>query len=93
MGGPLELTEGRSEEDDKRELVQQRGEDGTMEEEYNFNSQVKLEAKSYAWQDKYKPRKPRFFNRVHTVSVCVCVVRWWYRTLSVSKYYYDCAKM
>ena len=54
-------------EDAGRELVQQRGEDGTMEDEYNFNSEVALDTTSYVWQDKYKPRKPRFFNRVHTV--------------------------
>ena len=54
-------------EDAGRQLVQQKGEDGMMEDEYNFNSEVTLDATSYAWQDKYKPRKPRFFNRVHTV--------------------------
>ena len=40
-----------------------------MENEYNFNSKATLGATSYMWQDKYKPRKPCFFNRVHTVSV------------------------
>jgi hypothetical protein len=65
-GGPLEVVATRDQETEGRELVQQRGEDGMMEEEYNFNSQVQLAAKVYAWQDKYKPRKPRFFNRVHT---------------------------
>ena len=48
-----------------------------MENEYHFNSEVALDATSYMWQDKYKPRKPRFFNRVHMVCgwgrVCVCV--------------------
>ena len=29
-------------------------------------SQVLLEKKRYEWEDKYKPRKPRFFNRVKT---------------------------
>ena len=24
--------------------------------------------KEYLWTDKYRPRKPRYFNRVHTVS-------------------------
>ena len=28
--------------------------------------QVLLERKRYEWEDKYKPRKPRFFNRVKT---------------------------
>lgn len=26
--------------------------------------QVLLDKKRYEWEDKYKPRKPRFFNRV-----------------------------
>lgn len=24
---------------------------------------------TYLWSDKYRPRKPRYFNRVHTVSI------------------------
>ncbi|KAJ3135051.1 hypothetical protein HK100_003067 [Physocladia obscura] len=31
-----------------------------------FNEEAKLSATQYLWQDKYRPRKPRFFNRVHT---------------------------
>ena len=44
------------------------GEDGEAQEEYNFNSEVNLEQQDPIWKEKYKPRKPRFFNRVHTVS-------------------------
>ena len=36
------------------------------EDEENFNSDIILDVK-YSWEDKYKPRKPRFYNRVHTV--------------------------
>lgn len=41
--------------------------DRTMEEDEEvFNVEVPLDNKIYAWQDKYRPRKPRYFNRVHT---------------------------
>ncbi|KAI9021945.1 mid region of cactin-domain-containing protein [Hyaloraphidium curvatum] len=36
------------------------------EDEEVFASEVAPETKSYLWQDKYRPRKPRYFNRVHT---------------------------
>jgi hypothetical protein len=28
--------------------------------------EVQLEMQSYSWSDKYRPRKPRYYNRVHT---------------------------
>lgn len=31
-----------------------------------FNEEVELANQKYAWQDKYRPRKPKYFNRVHT---------------------------
>lgn len=31
-----------------------------------FHGEVLLDKKRYEWEDKYKPRKPRFFNRVKT---------------------------
>ncbi len=43
------------------------GADGQAEEEYDFNSEVNLGHQDPIWKEKYKPRKPRFFNRVHTV--------------------------
>ncbi|XP_065175702.1 splicing factor Cactin-like [Sycon ciliatum] len=33
--------------------------------EATFNVQVPVENTSFLWQSKYRPRKPRFFNRVH----------------------------
>jgi len=41
---------------------------GENEEEGDFESLDAIEEtqKTYLWQDKYRPRKPRFFNRVHT---------------------------
>lgn len=31
-----------------------------------FAAEVAPETRTYTWQDKYRPRKPRYFNRVHT---------------------------
>lgn len=28
--------------------------------------EIKLEQQTYSWSDKYRPRKPRYYNRVHT---------------------------
>ncbi|KIJ56651.1 hypothetical protein M422DRAFT_197721 [Sphaerobolus stellatus SS14] len=42
--------------------------DGYMEEEEEaFNVEEKINnPTTYTWEDKYRPRKPRYFNRVHT---------------------------
>ncbi|KAL7062389.1 hypothetical protein AAHC03_0566 [Spirometra sp. Aus1] len=39
---------------------------GIEEGDSEFSLQVPLEDQSFLWSDKYRPRKPRFFNRVHT---------------------------
>merc|ERR1719188_283293 len=31
-----------------------------------FHGEVQLPSRHYEWEDKYRPRKPRFFNRVKT---------------------------
>ncbi|KAG0242279.1 hypothetical protein BGW41_004493 [Actinomortierella wolfii] len=36
------------------------------DETNTFNTDTPLQQQTYMWQDKYRPRKPRFFNRVHT---------------------------
>lgn len=37
------------------------------EEEELFNLEENItRTTSYNWEDKYRPRKPRYFNRVHT---------------------------
>lgn len=37
------------------------------EEEELFNVEEDIQhPASYNWEDKYRPRKPRYFNRVHT---------------------------
>jgi len=48
------------------ELYQIESEKGMDENEETFNSEVALEGQKYWWQDKYRPRKPRYYNRVHT---------------------------
>lgn len=39
---------------------------GTNAEEAEFSVETKLDSEVYLWSDKYRPRKPRYFNRVHT---------------------------
>ncbi|XP_021810954.1 cactin [Prunus avium] len=42
---------------------------GIMEEGdavFGSNSEVNLDSQVYWWHDKYRPRKPKYFNRVHT---------------------------
>ena len=45
-----------------------RAKEGMDDEEATFSVEVPLEKTNMLWSDKYRPRKPRFFNRVHTVS-------------------------
>ncbi|XP_010507585.1 PREDICTED: cactin-like [Camelina sativa] len=33
---------------------------------FGSNAEVNLDSKVYKWDDKYRPRKPKYFNRVHT---------------------------
>jgi hypothetical protein len=39
---------------------------GDTEEDLDATDEFALAAKTYSWQDKYRPRKPRYFNRVRT---------------------------
>lgn len=39
---------------------------GELEEELGLTSEVAVSRGNYAWEDKYRPRKPRYFNRVKT---------------------------
>merc|ERR1711879_529693 len=32
----------------------------------DYHGEIALPSKRYEWEDKYRPRKPRFFNRVKT---------------------------
>lgn len=42
-------------------------------DEAQFSVELNLEQQSFMWSDKYRPRKPRFFNRVHTVSFLLII--------------------
>ena len=53
--------------DNDAELVK-RAREGMTGEEAQFSVEVPVEQQALIWSDKYRPRKPRFFNRVHTVS-------------------------
>lgn len=39
---------------------------GMGDDEAEFSVETKLDSQIYLWSDKYRPRKPRYFNRVHT---------------------------
>lgn len=39
---------------------------GESEEAMPSNDEVAMQSKFYHWQDKYRPRKPRYFNKVRT---------------------------
>jgi hypothetical protein len=39
---------------------------GMNADEAEFSVETKLDPQIYLWSDKYRPRKPRYFNRVHT---------------------------
>lgn len=58
--------------------------EGMNEDEARFSVEFPLEQQALLWSDKYRPRKPRFFNRVHTVrtfiSPCTdqCCLDWKY---------------
>ncbi|GAM20619.1 hypothetical protein SAMD00019534_037940 [Acytostelium subglobosum LB1] len=53
--------------DNEEDLLKRESEKFMDEErEEKFDIEVELAAKHYAWHDKHRPRKPKFFNRVHT---------------------------
>ncbi len=53
-------------EDSEGDFVK-RAKEGMDDDEATFSVEVPLEKTNMLWSDKYRPRKPRFFNRVHTV--------------------------
>ncbi|WAR27383.1 CATIN-like protein [Mya arenaria] len=56
---------GRVRLDQETEMIE-KAKEGMDDEEAQFSVQHELEKQSFLWSDKYRPRKPRFFNRVHT---------------------------
>ena len=54
-------------EDTEGDFVK-RAKEGMDDDEATFSVEIPVTAKApMVWSDKYRPRKPRFFNRVHTV--------------------------
>lgn len=47
-------------------LLRQEARKGMNDDEAEFSVETKLDSQIYLWSDKYRPRKPRYFNRVHT---------------------------
>ena len=47
-------------------LLRHEARKGMNEDEVEFSVETKLDPQTYLWSDKYRPRKPRYFNRVHT---------------------------
>ena len=57
--GPVEM--------DAEAMYRAEAEKELEEEEELFNLEEALpNPQTYKWEDKYRPRKPRYFNRVHT---------------------------
>jgi len=48
------------------EMYRQEADRGMEEDEEMFDMEIPVENKVYSLQDKLRPRKPKFFNRVHT---------------------------
>ena len=59
---------------DADEELMKKAKDGMMGDEAQFSVEVPLEKQTMIWSDKYKPRKPRFFNRVHTVRLLLLLL-------------------
>lgn len=36
------------------------------QDEAIFEDEVNIQHQTFLWSDKYRPRKPRYFNRIHT---------------------------
>lgn len=47
-------------------LLQKEARKGMGDDEAQFSVEAALDSQVYLWSDKYRPRKPRYFNRVHT---------------------------
>ncbi|ESO04409.1 hypothetical protein HELRODRAFT_154769 [Helobdella robusta] len=61
----LVINTGQAQRDEEEELMKQ-ARAGMNEDEVQFSVEVALKPEASVWSDKYRPRKPRFFNRVHT---------------------------
>ncbi|KAK7492570.1 hypothetical protein BaRGS_00016236 [Batillaria attramentaria] len=51
---------------DRETEFEKKAREGMNDDEAQFSVEMTLEPQAFVWSDKYRPRKPRFFNRVHT---------------------------
>jgi hypothetical protein len=59
-------TQASQEEDALFEKEVAKANEDAEDGEVAFGDEVSMDAEQYWWHDKYRPRKPRYFNRVHT---------------------------
>lgn len=52
--------------DGKEIAMRKEARKGMNDDEAEFSVESKIDHQVYLWSDKYRPRKPRYFNRVHT---------------------------
>ncbi|CAL4060870.1 unnamed protein product, partial [Meganyctiphanes norvegica] len=50
----------------QEKIMRQEAQNSMNGDEVQFSVEAKLDSQHYLWSDKYRPRKPRYFNRVHT---------------------------
>ncbi|XP_067003818.1 splicing factor Cactin [Anabrus simplex] len=50
----------------EEQALQREARKGMLGDEAEFSVETTLDNQVYLWSDKYRPRKPRYFNRVHT---------------------------
>ncbi|XP_068228883.1 splicing factor Cactin [Palaemon carinicauda] len=50
----------------EEKVMQREAQRAMTSDEVQFSVEAKLDTQHYLWSDKYRPRKPRYFNRVHT---------------------------
>ncbi|RKP04690.1 cactus-binding C-terminus of cactin protein-domain-containing protein, partial [Thamnocephalis sphaerospora] len=63
---PIPSQEITSNDDLAAEMYRIEASRGMDEDEEVFDIEETLASTTYMWQDKYRPRRPRYFNRVHT---------------------------
>ena len=60
------LNKGSMKEGSREDEFERRARENMDDDEAQFSVEQPIEQQRFLWSDKYKPRKPRFFNRVHT---------------------------
>ncbi|XP_042211961.1 cactin-like isoform X3 [Homarus americanus] len=50
----------------EEKVMQREAQRAMANDEAQFSVEAKLDTQHFLWSDKYRPRKPRYFNRVHT---------------------------